>query len=105
MASFPAAADVTTVNPSGTPQAFALSLADVVRLSTPEGPFPNTRERVAGGLRSDSSGYGRWWWFRTSTDGIPHNYIVRPSGYIFLHASVMPPSDNGGARPAIIIHQ
>ncbi|MHC0418365.1 hypothetical protein, partial [Lactococcus garvieae] len=105
LASFPAAADVTTVNPSGTPQAFALSLADVVRLSTPEGPFPNTRERVAGGLRSDSSGYGRWWWFRTSTDGIPHNYIVRPSGYIFLHASVMPPSDNGGARPAIIIHQ
>ena len=39
---FPAAAgDVTSVNPSGTPQAFSLSLADVTRFSTPEGPFPN----------------------------------------------------------------
>ncbi|XHB96004.1 hypothetical protein AAFF39_04870 [Lactococcus garvieae] len=32
-----AAGDETSVNPSGNPQAFALSLADVVRLSTPEG--------------------------------------------------------------------
>lgn len=47
LVNFPATAgDETGVNPSGTPQAFALSLADVVRLSTPEGPFPNHPRRV-----------------------------------------------------------
>ena len=51
LADFPAVAgDVTTVNPSGTPQAFALSLADVVRLTTPEGPFTNLRTPSAKGF-------------------------------------------------------
>lgn len=58
LSAFPAVAgDVTSVNPSGTPQAFALSLADVVRLSTPEGGFPNPVARR--GARSS------WWWLRT----------------------------------------
>lgn len=62
LADFPAVAgDLTAVNPSGTPQAFALSLADVVRLSTPEGPFPNGRARM-GGRNSH-------WRTRTPTQG------------------------------------
>lgn len=107
MASFPAAAgDVTTLNPSGTPQAFALSLADVTRLSGEGLAFPNFRERAAGGVRESSGGHNFWWWLRTpsQTSGITSNFIVRPAGYLIPHVVTMPPSNNGGARPAIIVH-
>ncbi|MFK4929666.1 hypothetical protein ACI1T4_03260, partial [Lactococcus garvieae] len=104
LASFPAAAgDVTTVNPSGIPQAFALSLADVTRLSGEGLAFPNFRERAGGGIRGSDGGYGVWWWLRTPST-VAGDFIVRPAGYIYPHAAVMPPSNNGGARPAIIVH-
>ncbi|MGI1836174.1 hypothetical protein ACRPK2_02320 [Lactococcus garvieae] len=98
---FPAAAaDVTTVNPSGTPQSFALSLADVVRLSTPEAPFPNFAQR-AGKHRA-------WWWLRTSDATFNNAWMVQHSENVG-HLQVGPVSANilptGGARPAIIINQ
>lgn len=104
---FPAAAaDVTTVNPSGTPQAFALSLADVMRLSRPEGPFPTFRLRV--GARNT------WWWLRTpSTSTSMNSWILaqdRTPVYDmtgFLAARRLNTAHNpyGGVRPAIIIGQ
>lgn len=48
---------------SGTPQAFALSLADVIHFSTGTGPFPNYAQRV--GARNS------WWWLRTSANVTP----------------------------------
>nr|WP_276421447.1 hypothetical protein [Lactococcus garvieae] len=100
-----AAADVTAVNPSGTPQAFALSMADLMRLSTPEGPFPTLRSRV--GARVS------WWWLRTPStggqlnawsiilgvEGSPRRGIVGARRGSQINDSA------GGVRPAIIIHQ
>ncbi len=66
-------ADRTVVNSSGTPQAFALSMADVVHLSTETGPFPNHARRVAA---RDS-----WWWLRTPA--LPsHAWLVHWAGHV-----------------------
>ncbi|QSQ99684.1 hypothetical protein [Lactococcus garvieae] len=93
MDNIPTAADVTTVNPSGTPQAFALSFTDVVRLSTPEGPFSTPR------LRDTRSSH---WWTRTNS-GLTHEfYILRINGILHPHQGV---AFTSGVRPAIIIHQ
>jgi hypothetical protein len=98
LSAFPAVAgDVTSVNPSGTPQAFALSLADVVRLSM-EGGFPTPVSRR--GARSS------WWWLRTHA-GSPTaaNWGVAqapPPGR--LHALNPYTNDLGGVRPALIIN-
>ncbi|MFK4965071.1 hypothetical protein [Lactococcus garvieae] len=101
-------ADRTVVTSSGTPQAFALSLADVVHLSTPEGPFFNGRARAG-------AGHSRWW-LRT----ISRNYFSpNHSWAIYYHPGVPgrtgelhgqlwgenDSSEHGGVRPAIIIHQ
>nr|WP_270251788.1 hypothetical protein [Lactococcus garvieae] len=101
-------ADRTDVNSSGTPQAFALSLADVVHLSTPEGPFFNGRARAAAGHS--------WWWLRT----LSQINSPRPSWLVYYHPVHHPvrtgelhgqirggddSSELGGVRPAIIIHQ
>ncbi|MGY0179375.1 hypothetical protein [Lactococcus garvieae] len=103
------AGDVTSVNPSGTPQAFALSLADVTRLSTPEGPFPNHRLRV-GARRS-------WWWLRNAaapgTPDIPDTpghrawlvHMGMLGGQLLGLDDVRASTVSGGVRPAIIIHQ
>ena len=91
-------ADRTTVSGS-TSQAFALSFADVVHLSTEMGPFPNHASRVAA--------RNSWWWLRTpSAPG--HAWAV-------LHASwvgqlrgtdaVTGSGAGGGVRPALIINQ
>ncbi len=86
-------ADRTAVNSSGTPQAFALSLADVVHLSTETGPFPNPRQRV--GARNS------WWWLRTPNWIIYHGREGALQGdFGGGHATGV-----GGVRPAIIIHQ
>ncbi|BAK59222.1 hypothetical protein ACYYIR_08460 [Lactococcus garvieae] len=92
-------ADRTAVNSSGTPQAFALSLADVVHLSTETGPFPNFARRM--GARNT------WWWLRTP--GSPghawlvnnRDYVGRLTGWNAEIGGIF----NGGVRPAIIIHQ
>ena len=104
-----AAADVTTVNLSGTAQAFALSFADVVHLSTETGPFPTFRLRAAA---RDS-----WWWTRTPSNinninawVILHsNTVYHPSsdgsGYLAPRRQSNAISLNGGVRPALIINQ
>ncbi|WP_285022983.1 DUF6273 domain-containing protein [Lactococcus garvieae] len=96
---FPAAAaDVTTVNSSGTPQAFLLSLTDVMRLSTPEGPFPNLAQRTGA--------YGTWWWLRTPSTGTQLNsWIVHTNGFLAARRGNQINDSVGGVRPAIIIHQ
>ena len=91
-------ADRTTVSGS-TSQAFALSLADVVHLSTEMGPFPNHASRVAA--------RNSWWWLRTPA-APGHAWAV-------LHASwvgqlrgtdaVTGSGAGGGVRPALIINQ
>ncbi|MGF2925234.1 hypothetical protein ACFX18_08140, partial [Lactococcus garvieae] len=98
-----ARADRTTVNSSGTPQAFALSLADVVHLSTETGPFPNIFLRA--------SARNSWWWTRTrSRDGeYPLHWLVygRAPRFGELHGQLGGGhiEDEGGVRPAIIIGQ
>ncbi|MFK4952506.1 hypothetical protein VNN37_07785 [Lactococcus garvieae] len=100
-----AAADVTAVNPSGTPQAFALSMADLMRLSTPEGPFPTLRSRV--GARVS------WWWLRTpSTGGQLNAWSIilgvegsPRRGIVGARRGTQINDSAGGVRPAIIIHQ
>ncbi len=98
LVNFPATAgDETSVNPSGTPQAFALSLADVVRLSTPEGPFPNHAARI--------STHSSWWWVRTpSSPGMAWSVTSGvPAGE--LHAMVVGHNDQGGGvRPALLVN-
>ncbi|WP_285015363.1 hypothetical protein [Lactococcus garvieae] len=97
-------ADRTAVNSSGTPQAFALSLADVVHLSTETGPFPNHARRVA--ARTS------WWWLRTPANVPPYVVAWHVSGASAhigeLRGTYDVNSTNnpfGGVRPAIIIHQ
>nr|WP_232254536.1 hypothetical protein [Lactococcus garvieae] len=89
-------ADRTAVNNSGTPQAFALSLADVVHLSTETGPFPNPRQRV--GAR-----YGSWW---TRTPAQPNRAWVLRLRNSNLEAYPLGSTySTGGVRPALIINQ
>lgn len=99
LASFPAAAaDVTTVNPSGTAQAFALSFADVVHLSTETGPFPNFAQRQ--GARAS------FWWLRSPD--VPHHAWALSwthPGRLSSRSGVNNSYSIGGVRPAIIIGQ
>uniref|UniRef100_UPI0022E8AC73 hypothetical protein n=1 Tax=Lactococcus garvieae TaxID=1363 RepID=UPI0022E8AC73 len=101
-------ADRTVVNSSGTPQAFALSLADLIHFSSETGPFPNHRQRAA--ARTS------WWWLRTISRDylVPnHSWLVysdpRAPGRIGeLHGQIRGHDyidEFGGVRPAIIIHQ
>ena len=91
-------ADRTSVNNSGTPQAFALSLADVVHLSNETGPFPNHAQRVAA---RDS-----WWWTRTPSniDPVWHVAWAGHAGELAGRGRLLG-GPSGGVRPAIIIHQ
>ncbi len=93
--------DRTAVNSSGTPQAFALSLADVVHLSTETGPFPNHAQRVAA--------RNSWWWLRTPSPNPPiHAWVLSwgtRSGELAGTNFVAVEWDSGGVRPALIINQ
>ncbi|EKF51707.1 hypothetical protein C426_1034 [Lactococcus garvieae DCC43] len=93
-------ADRTSVAASGgTSQAFALSLADVVHLSTEEGPFPYHAARMAA--------RNTWWWFRTpSAPG--YAWFVAWTDYagqLFGTRGVPVSHASGGVRPALIINQ
>ncbi|MDT2742788.1 hypothetical protein [Lactococcus garvieae] len=89
-------ADVTSVNPSGTAQAFALSFADVVRLSGPGRAFPNLGSRMAAG--------GTWWWTRTpGASGFA--WFIHHPAILIGDRPVTVVSGVGGVRPALIIHQ
>ncbi|WP_249641706.1 DUF6273 domain-containing protein, partial [Lactococcus formosensis] len=89
-------ADRTTVSGS-TSQAFALSLADVVHLSTEEGPFPNHASRVAA--------RNSWWWLRTpGASGNAWNVSwTTHAGRLGGAATVGNSGAAGGVRPALII--
>ncbi|MEY8459242.1 DUF6273 domain-containing protein, partial [Lactococcus ileimucosae] len=90
------AADITQVVSGGTPRAFALSLADVARLSGEGLAFPNHAQR-------GSSAVG-WWWLRTPATSI-YAWHVRTSGNLRGDRELPYGLANGGVRPALIIHQ
>lgn len=91
-------ADRTTVSGS-TSQAFALSLADVVHLSTEMAPFPNHASRIAA--------RNSWWWLRTpGPSGAAWSvrwttYAGQLNGTLTVASS----HAHGGVRPALIINQ
>ncbi|MEY8444219.1 hypothetical protein AALA52_08255 [Lactococcus ileimucosae] len=102
LANFPdVAADVTQVDPSGSPRAFSLSLADVTRLSGPGRAFPNFATRLV-------SGFG-WWQTRTlgTTTGAPWVVTLsRVGDHVYgLNVGQFSPLPTGGTRPALIINQ
>jgi len=90
------AADLTQVVPGGTARAFALSLADITRLSGPGLAFPNSVQR------SDAT--QGWWWLRTPSSSIAA-WVVGPHGHLDGFPNRMTSSGNGGVRPALIINQ
>lgn len=91
--------DVTEVVPSGVKRAFALSLADVTRLSGPGRGFSDGAQRVGAG--------NQWWNLRTP--GAPGNawHVTYATWIGHMHANhlVDSRSPSGGVRPALIIHQ
>ncbi|MFK4955774.1 hypothetical protein ACI1TW_06900 [Lactococcus garvieae] len=97
-----ARADRTVVNSYGTPQAFALSMADLVHLSTETGPFPNQAQRAA------AYNSGRWWLRTPATPGASSWTLVElshPTAAGLLSSLTASNSGAGGVRPAIIIRQ
>ncbi|USI64717.1 hypothetical protein LMK05_07675 [Lactococcus petauri] len=120
IAGYPGAAnDFTRINQSGIPQAFALSMADVIHFSAnPEGatgtnkPFVTSQDRVAG--------YDEWWFTRTPIHwrpfpgqweeawGIENGNFSMPEFNLdttgrFWAGPTTQPGTNGGVRPALII--
>ncbi|MEY8457908.1 hypothetical protein AALA58_02220, partial [Lactococcus ileimucosae] len=99
-------ADITQVDPSGTPRAFALSLADVVRLSGPGRAFTDFSNRATDQGENDG------WLLRTHTvvsghrvwtvGASFHNLRGRLNGGGYDTGGLTP---SRGVRPAIIVHQ
>lgn len=102
------AADITEVNSSGSPRAFALSLADVVRLSGPGRAFPSRTERVAG-----NAGENNGWWTRTpgvaGGNGAWRVFAVSEAspygGGLHGSGNINWTTDARGVRPALIVNQ
>ncbi|WP_369947789.1 hypothetical protein [Lactococcus ileimucosae] len=93
------AADITQVDTSGTRRAFALSLADVARLSGSGRAFPSRASREGPG--------SMWWWTRTpAVPGTSAWDVNRGemSGMLSNRATNNI-SAVGGVRPALIIRQ
>jgi len=91
------AADLTQVVPGGTARAFALSLADVTRLSGSGLGFPNHAQRGSVTLG--------WWWLRTPAPS-PRVWMVNTYGYLSGQGGPSGFSGTGGGvRPAIIVRQ
>jgi hypothetical protein len=89
------AADQTQVVPGGTARAFALSLADVTRLSGPGLGFPNHAQRGSVALG--------WWWLRTPAAGT-NAWLVGLIGDLLGNAARTSSNTSGGVRPALIIN-
>ncbi|WP_338997664.1 hypothetical protein VNN28_00365 [Lactococcus formosensis] len=106
LASFPAVAnDSTTVATSGgSKQAFALSLADVARVSGPGLGFPNHAQRVAG-----AQGNVNGWWLRTPGAGGQAWSILSAdfgaAGWLAGFQNASHAMRDSGVRPALIIWQ
>ncbi|WP_213496825.1 hypothetical protein [Lactococcus formosensis] len=90
------AADITQVVSGGTRRAFALSLADVTRLSGEGLAFPNHAQRGSVALG--------WWRLRTPAS-YPYVWGVRTTGYLIGGRPRTLSTANGGVRPALIINQ
>ncbi|MEY8538436.1 DUF6273 domain-containing protein, partial [Lactococcus muris] len=92
------AADVTSVvqGTNGSPRAFALSLADVTRLSGAGRGFPLLRQRGSVALG--------WWWLRTPSTST-QAWITHTNGHLGGTTNSGEGSGAGGVRPALIIHQ
>ncbi|WP_394304563.1 hypothetical protein [Lactococcus muris] len=94
-----ARADVTTVNQAeGVPQAFSLSLADVIRLSGEGRGFPHHAGRVGG--------HNTWWSLRTAGHG-ESAWTIRWGAFRGNLHGTFPGTtsdDYGGVRPALIIN-
>lgn len=89
------AADITQVVSGGTRRAFALSLADVTRLSGEGLAFPNHAQRAGA---NDS-----WWWLSTPAPG--DAWRVFNNGRLQGAQNRITSDINGGIRPALIINQ
>lgn len=105
------AADLTEIVPEsegGVPRAFALSLADVNRLSAQGGRgFMDMQDRMSyavGGLRYPYDSGWSWWWTRTPSPGGELAWSVF-GGFDTFRSSRELKDTQGGARPALIIHQ
>ncbi|QSQ99719.1 hypothetical protein J0J34_06435 [Lactococcus garvieae] len=88
------AADLTHVVPGGTARAFALSLADVGRLSGPGLGFPNHAQR----------GIFGWWWLRTPASNT-HAWSVNTHANLVGNNGRTDSTTTGGVRPALIVNQ
>ncbi|WP_341784277.1 hypothetical protein V4331_01965 [Lactococcus formosensis subsp. formosensis] len=93
------ASDVSQVVPEGIPRAFALSLADVNRLSGSGLGFANNAQRLGMG--------NSWWWLRTPAPDSFAWSIGMGGGVGQLHGNTgrAHSATNGGVRPALILHQ
>lgn len=90
------AADQTQVVPGGTARAFALSLADVTRLSSEGLAFPNPAQQGSVALG--------WWWIHTPAPGAPA-WVVPTLGNLTGTSARTVSNTTGGVRPALILHQ
>jgi hypothetical protein len=93
------AADITQViqGAGSRPQAFALSLADIARLSGEGLAFPNHAQR--GGASA-----GIWWWLRTPGPS-PGAWHVNSQGFLVGWFDRTNSPVYAGIRPALIINQ
>ncbi|WP_251712298.1 hypothetical protein [Lactococcus ileimucosae] len=95
------AADVTQVNTSGSPRAFALSLADMARLSGSGRAFPTFVQRTSGNALP--------WWLRTSATSAAAWRVTGdsygPNARGQLRGGHGKVNANNSIRPALIINQ
>ncbi|WP_251712682.1 hypothetical protein [Lactococcus ileimucosae] len=90
------AADISTVDSTGTSRAFALSMADIVRLSGPGRAFTSNGNRAGIGPS--------WWSLRTHSSAGAGRWIVGSSGGLGAWSTQHPSLNDGGVRPALIIN-
>ncbi|WP_285006024.1 DUF6273 domain-containing protein, partial [Lactococcus formosensis] len=90
------ASDITQIVSGGTRRAFALSLADVTRLSGEGLGFPNHAQRGSTALG--------WWWLRTPAPGTNAWPVTTAGNLAGINARAVS-TTSGGVRPALILHQ
>lgn len=110
----PVVEDLTRVNPQGTPQAFALSMADVIHFSSPS-PGAAVKDTPFHSFQSRIAGDGEWWFTRTPERGEGVHpgpmawWISSGTGQMpYFPGGLVPgprglQGNNGGVRPALIV--
>ncbi|MEY8458042.1 hypothetical protein [Lactococcus ileimucosae] len=95
------AADQTWHVPGGTKRAFALSLADITRVSGVGRGFANHAQR-----NIPNSPAGQGWWLSRTPGSSPSNWVVaNGNGQLWGVNGATTNNGSGGARPALIIWQ